>query len=247
MSRRILLVEDEEGLRVTLSALLELDDFEVLEAANGAIALELLESEEVDLVLSDIRMPKLGGVDLLQGIKQLYPRLPVLLMTAFSSDEQTRAAIEAGAYAVLPKPFDVEATVPTLERAMDRPTVLVVDDQLQDMEELVEALERAGLDVHAVAGGRLAIDAVDRGHIDVVVTDIRMPGIDGVEVIRQIHGRHPAVILIAISGFSVPEMLRQVADSGVFVYMRKPLDPLEVMTMIARARSRPLAGEIKSA
>ncbi len=247
MSRRILLVEDEEGVRVTMTALLELDDFEVLEAANGAIALDLLETEEVDLVLSDIRMPKLGGVDLLLGIKQRYPRLPVLLMTAFSSDEQTQLAIEAGAYAVLPKPFDVEATVPTLERAMERPAVLLVDDELQDVEELVEALERAGLDVHTVDGGRSAIEAVGRGHIDVVVTDIRMPGIDGIEVIRQIHEQHPAVILIVISGFSVPEMIRTVADSGVFVFMRKPVEPIEVMTMIARARSRPFARETKSA
>ncbi|HUS67503.1 MAG TPA: response regulator, partial [Kofleriaceae bacterium] len=76
----VLLVDDEEGLRTTLAANLELDGFDVVEAADGIEALAHARRRAFDLVVTDIRMPGMNGVDLFRAIRGLHPRVPVVLM-----------------------------------------------------------------------------------------------------------------------------------------------------------------------
>ena len=78
---RILLVDDEESLRLTTGANLELEGFEIVEAANAEQALELARTQAFDIVLSDIRMPGLSGVDLHERLREIVPDVPVLLMS----------------------------------------------------------------------------------------------------------------------------------------------------------------------
>jgi DNA-binding NtrC family response regulator len=109
---RILVVEDEESLRITLAANLELEGYEVVEAQNGKEAIELLGQQKFDLVLSDIRMPKATGVDVLLYAKQHHPGLPVVLMTAYAMEDQVRKAVSEGVFAVLKKPCGRARTAP---------------------------------------------------------------------------------------------------------------------------------------
>ena len=115
---RILVVEDEESLRITLAANLELEGYEVVEASNGKEAIELLDGGKFDLVLSDIRMPKATGVDVLLHVKEHHPGLPVVLMTAYAMEDQVRTAMSEGVFAVLKKPFDFSAAAAAIVRAL---------------------------------------------------------------------------------------------------------------------------------
>ena len=104
---RVLVVDDDEAVRVTLAANLELDGFEVTEAENGQQALDFLAENEVELVLSDIRMPQMTGVEMAERIRELHPELPVVLMTAYTADTDIEYVIQHGVFTVLGKPFDV--------------------------------------------------------------------------------------------------------------------------------------------
>src|SRR5512140_1747134 len=104
---RVLIVDDESSLLMTLAANLELEGFDVVEASTPQRALELVRSQHFDLVLSDIRMPGMSGVDLFHAIRATHPQMPVILMTAFALEAMVRDAIEHGVYTVLAKPFEI--------------------------------------------------------------------------------------------------------------------------------------------
>lgn len=105
---RILVVEDDPQLREAIVDTLMLKGFEVSEAAHGIEGLNLVRHQQLDLVLSDINMPGMDGLELLQTIKQDYPWLPVILMTAYGDVGQAVKAMQLGANDYLMKPFELK-------------------------------------------------------------------------------------------------------------------------------------------
>jgi len=233
---RILVVEDEESLRITLAANLELEGYEVIEAQNGKEAIELLDQQRFDLVLSDIRMPQATGVDVLLYAKQHHPGLPVVLMTAYTMEDQVRKAMSEGVFAVLKKPFDFAAAAGAVVRALRHPVVLVVDDDAALATTLVESLRSAGVRAEAVASGEAAILTLNSGRVDVCVADLVMPGVSGIDLVRHIQKVTPDVTVIVFSGQNLREMIRRVSAAGVFAYLSKPVDPDELLQTVAKAR-----------
>ncbi len=104
---RVLVVDDEAGMRDFLALLLEGEGFEVATAADGGEALRAFDERPADLVISDIRMPKMGGVALLSELRQRDPSLPVVLVTAYASAESAIQAMKLGAVDYITKPFKV--------------------------------------------------------------------------------------------------------------------------------------------
>jgi DNA-binding NtrC family response regulator len=120
MGQTILIIDDEVNLRKTLAEILAAKDYEILEAGDGADAIELLGKNTPDLIFTDWRMPKLGGEDVLRHIRN-DPRLaavPVIVITAFGSSHNAIEAVRLGAYDFVMKPFDLEEISLTVERAL---------------------------------------------------------------------------------------------------------------------------------
>jgi DNA-binding NtrC family response regulator len=237
VTKKILIVDDEHGLRATLAANLELEGFTVLEADGVAPALDVLEREAVDLVLSDIRMPGQSGVDLLRHVRQLRPGLPVVLMTAFTTEAQLDAAMDEGVFAVLAKPFDVERAISVLTRALRAPIVLVVDDVRSDAIAIASALRRIGLRCEPAQGGAEALEIVQRAEIDVCVTDLPIPDMDGIELVRRLRALDRTIAVIAMCGPDAVGLVRRATTEGVFGCLRAPVPPRELVRAIARARA----------
>jgi two-component system response regulator PilR (NtrC family) len=105
---RILIVDDEPSMRDMLRIVLRRDGFDVLLAANGAEAIAMLEKERVDLLLSDIRMPDVGGVDVLRAAKALNRDIIAFMMTAFASTDSAVEAMRLGAVDYFTKPFNMD-------------------------------------------------------------------------------------------------------------------------------------------
>ena len=105
--RKILIVDDEEIVRYSFRKLFREPGFEISEAANGLDALSAIKKDSPDLVLMDIEMPGLNGLEAIQRIKAMDPQLPVIIMTAFGTSERVIAAMKYGAFEYLEKPFDV--------------------------------------------------------------------------------------------------------------------------------------------
>ncbi|KLV05875.1 Fis family transcriptional regulator [Photobacterium aquae] len=113
---RILVVEDDEGLREALVDTLSLAGYDWLEAESAEQALLLLKSNEVDIVVSDVQMAGLDGLGLLRSIKLSWPKLPVLLMTAYANIEDAVSAMKEGAIDYMAKPFAPEVLLNMVSR-----------------------------------------------------------------------------------------------------------------------------------
>jgi two-component system response regulator PilR (NtrC family) len=116
---RILIVDDEAGMREFLSILLEREGFEVACAKDGQEALDAVRKGHFDLIISDLKMPAVDGVRLLEGVQKLRPETPVILITAHASAESAIEAMKLGAFDYLTKPFRVEEIRPIIARALE--------------------------------------------------------------------------------------------------------------------------------
>jgi len=117
---RILIVDDEEVLRDVLDAVLRREGFDVVSAASGEEALNMLESEDFDLVILDVMLPGISGIDTMRAIRIANPYVPVIIITAFSSIDGAIDAMKQGAFHYIPKPFKNEEVVLTVNKALEQ-------------------------------------------------------------------------------------------------------------------------------
>jgi len=134
MMPRILIVEDDLDLREALVDTLALAGIDYIEAGNGDEAIALLKQQTVDMVISDVNMPGMGGHELLAYLRQEYPVLPVALITAYGQVEKAVDAIRKGAVDYLMKPFEPEQLI-----ALIRAQVSGVPDKSERLEPVAEA------------------------------------------------------------------------------------------------------------
>jgi len=118
---RILVVDDEEAIRGTVSSLLEEEGYEVTAVSSGEEALARFGDDPFPLVITDIRMGGMTGIDLLQGVKRLHPKTETIIMTSYASLETAVLALRSGAYDYILKPFeDLELVTTAVARAVEK-------------------------------------------------------------------------------------------------------------------------------
>ncbi|MCM3744194.1 response regulator [Sporosarcina luteola] len=105
--KSLLIVDDQAGIRLLLNEVFTKEGFEARLAANGAEALQLITEKEPDCVLLDMKMPGIDGVEVLKRLKKDWPRIPVIMMTAYGEVELTEEAIKNGAEKYFTKPFNI--------------------------------------------------------------------------------------------------------------------------------------------
>jgi len=121
---------------------------------------------------------------------------------------------------------------------MRMPSLLIVDDELHVRESLSRWFIEDGYDVHTASGGKEALAALGRRHFDVVITDIKMPGMDGLELQRRIHEVDPEVAIILVTAYASVSTAVQALKEGAYDYLVKPFDPEELSRVVEKACER---------
>ncbi len=127
----VLIADDEKNIRSGLGRALEMDGYHVFLAADGQEALELIEREEVDLVIADLKMPRLSGEELLRRVVQNYPTVPVIILTGHGTIETAVQAMRDGAYDFLTKPVSLDRLSLLARRALSTRELVIQHRQLQ--------------------------------------------------------------------------------------------------------------------
>ncbi|MBT6145636.1 MAG: sigma-54-dependent Fis family transcriptional regulator, partial [Gemmatimonadetes bacterium] len=132
MSERILVVDDEVDLAASCTRLLDSRGYGTGVAASAEEALEILSTEDFQLVLTDLKMPGMGGMELLRKVREASPEIQVLMMTAYSTVEDAVEAMRLGAVDFVPKPFTPDHLLIVIEKALEKRTLRRENQSLKD-------------------------------------------------------------------------------------------------------------------
>ncbi len=108
MKEKILVVDDQFGIRILLNEVLQKEGYDTYQAANGLQALEVLKDHVPDLVLLDMKIPGMDGIEILKRMKVLQPDIKVIIMTAYGELDMIQEAMDLGAITHFAKPFDID-------------------------------------------------------------------------------------------------------------------------------------------
>ncbi len=118
---------------------------------------------------------------------------------------------------------------------MAQSTILVVDDEPAVCKSVKKILERKGHHVDMVQRGKDALDMIEQGQYDVLVVDLKMPGMDGIEVLKGVREKHPEILVVIVTGFATVESAVEAMKLGAFDYIAKPFSPDELTIVVERA------------
>lgn len=251
----LLLVDDEEQFLDVTSTVLSRRGIHVLTAASGLKALEILEREAVDVVVLDIKMPGMDGVEVFDHIKRATPGIPVIILTGHASIDQAFTMSREGVYDYLAKPCNMEslsalvlrAAATRTRRESSPPTeadpperretirVLLVDDEPDLLESLSKILRRRNMEVHCAESGEEALVRLDRTLVDVVVLDVKMPGMGGLEALVRIRAGFPHLPVLLLTGHPTVENALEGIRKGALEYLMKPPDIQALVLSIRQA------------
>lgn len=172
---RILIVDDERMIREVLADFLSLEGFDVETAEDGEQALAELTRKNYDLVLTDLKMPKMGGIQLLEAIRESMPHVVVVIMTGFGTIETAINAMKRGAYDYILKPFKVDEVIFTLRRGYDKQKLAAENLRLKETLSLFKVSEAiaASLSLDQIVGTIIdtALQEVSADFVSVFLDD----------------------------------------------------------------------------
>ena len=247
----ILVVDDERLICDLLRSVLAGHGHEVLMAMNGREGLELFKKHRPRFTLLDLRMPEMNGIEVLKQIRVIDPQAAVLILTAWGSDALEQQARQLGVVDFLSKGLSLDVLVDAMERTLqqtaqaaspaqaaapggapraapvaagDGDFILVVDDEPQIRDLLKRFLTLRGYKVRVASDGQQALTMVEQQAPQLIVLDVYMPGINGVEVLRQLRRRKFTGGVILLTGSQDDKLLQEALDLGSVDVMGKPVD-----------------------
>lgn len=258
---RVLVVDDLASTREALRQMLEAWDYVVELAASGEEALTILQDTRFDVALIDWKMPGIDGVELIKRIRALAPEqaadLPILMMSTTTDKESVQVAAQsAGISTVLSKPltpsslFDglmnllsgdtntalrVQQSIPEMAVFPDV-RVLLVEDNAINQQVAREFLVQAGVEVVVANNGSEALDWLERESFDLVLMDIHMPVMDGLEATRRIRAnpRWQALPVLAMTAAVLQEDREACVAAGMNDCVAKPIVPEKLFAALRR-------------
>jgi DNA-binding NtrC family response regulator len=233
--KRILVVDDDRQMVRTLCDILSLRGWQAVGKFSGEEAVEAVRDEDFGAVLMDIKMTGMNGVEALTAMKKARPSVRVFLMTAYSSSELIRRAVEEGALEVLSKPVPLPLLTARLEAVLSNGLpVLVIDDDGDYLAALASTLEEEGYEALRASSLEEALAVLERQHPVAAVLDLPLDHLEPKDVVLTIKRMSPAVTLILCSG--TPQLLdattTQLPSGLVHATLRKPFPPERLLELL---------------
>ncbi|HEY8193589.1 MAG TPA: HAMP domain-containing protein [Hyphomicrobium sp.] len=261
-SKRLLIVEDDPAERMSIAELLKNDDIEILTAADGAGAMKILESHQIDCVVLDLKLPDMSGFEILERMRGVPSMrdIPVIVFTGreLSNDEDLK--IRQLARTVVVKGVEsperlLDETALFLHRVISElpaekqellsrlhgtddyligRKVLLVDDDARNIFALSSLLERRGMHVLTATTGLEAIEILGSTNVSIVLMDIMMPEMDGYQTMQRIRSseKHQRLPIIALTAKAMKGDREKCLEAGASDYLAKPVDTEQLLSAL---------------
>lgn len=239
---RVLLVDDEEDFLASTAAVLARRGFVVDTAPNGHTALDKIDVVDYDAVVLDVKMPGINGIEVLGHIHDEHPGVTVLLLTGHSSISDAFRSAKLGISRYLSKPIEMGELAGQIRAAVaessgnpppgthkeqtedvtDAIRVTLVDDETDFLESTARLLRRRNINVSTATSGEDALALLAHDPVDIVVLDLRMPGLGGRWALEKIKRDYPRVKVIVLTGHPSVKSAIEAIRLGASEYMEKP-------------------------
>jgi CheY-like chemotaxis protein len=215
--RRYLVVDDNQDFAENVAEILHDRGDEVAIATSGPEALSLARAQRFDAVLTDMRMPLMGGAELVHEIRRLDPGAAAMVITAHVGDDALQAARREGLLAVFQKPVAIGALLAVLGVARRDGLVAIVEDDARLADNLCDALRTRGF-AAVTAMSIVETERLGPIHPFCALVDLRVPGGPDGEALRLLSAKYPGIPVVIITG------LPDVPDVGHVRHFTKPFD-----------------------
>lgn len=226
--RKILITDDNRPFAENLAEILEDAGYEPTVANSGAEALKLAAATRFDALLSDMRMPHMGGAELVHHVRRVDPGLPAIVITAYTYDNDLLRARQEGLLAILSKPVPVPMLIELLEVARRDGLVAIVEDDPKLSDNLSEALRSHGYGT-VTASSVIETELLGAVSLCMGLVDMRLPGGPDGEAMRKLASRFPGLPLLVITGHE--QVTPPIDPAG---YFRKPFDTTSLIGAMER-------------
>ncbi|MBF0544521.1 MAG: response regulator [Candidatus Riflebacteria bacterium] len=247
MNKTVLIVDDDRIIRIQLERELKRCFSRVLTSSNAEDALTTFSKERIDLLLLDVQLPDIDGLDLLSQVKVINPNCEVIVISSSGSDVAVRALVR-GAIDYLEKPIDMENLSASIGRAQEKIAtregipyqhiIMIIDDDKDIVARLSELLKKEGYQTFEAYSGDKGLELLAKQKVDVVITDVHMENMDGIEFLRQAKKFYQDVEVIMTTGQADTDFAVKSLREGAIDYLRKPLDIDELLAAIEKAIER---------
>ena len=231
-SLSILIVDDHPGMRMTLKDILETEDYSVEVVPSGKEAIDRCEQKNFDVILMDVRMPDLNGVEAYRQIKNFAEGTRVIMMSAYSMEDLKKTAIQEGAIAFLQKPLDIEKVLKIIHNAELPPVLLVMDDE-GEREKLASALNSHQYRTYNSSSPEEALELARQIRFNLIMIDTKLHNMTGLELYLALKQITPTSVTIMLAETD-ENFLRQAQEAvrnNAYTFLKKPLD-LDKLLMI---------------
>ena len=239
----VLIVDDDRRMAKTLKDILKVKGYEAEVAHSGPEALEKVEKGHFNCLLSDIKMPELNGVELYRAIKERYADLPVVLMTAYSHDKLVNEGLKEGAIAVLTKPLDIDALLSFFSVLRKERSLVIVDDDPNFCKTLGDILKERDFTVSQVTDPKNVMEPPLKRDSQVVLLDMKLNGMDGLEVLKEIREHHPHLPVILVTGYrdEMAQSIKAALKISAYTCLYKPFKIEELLQILTEIHHQELA------
>ena len=245
--RRILIVDDSAVFRMSMKKILASMNAEIILAQDGQEGLDLALQEKFDIVVSDIDMPKINGIELCRTLKKSDSTqgTPVVMVSTFDSESDVDKGFQAGASAYLSK-YDIQdRLLETVESVLSKSKfksnrlVMVVDDSKVVLKIVEKGLAEAGFRVIIAENGKKALNLLETIQPDLILTDIEMPDINGFEFCGTVHMNPElsTVPIVAMSSKTDRGYMKRMLQNGASAFLCKPFNIDELVILVEKMLS----------
>ncbi len=245
---KVLVVDDNEEFCQNVKDILELNDHAVATAHDGLKALELVKQNGFDLVLMDVKMPVMDGVETFKKIKEIAPKTPVIMVTAYAVEDLIREALQEGAFGSLRKPLDFDGLFELMEQAVpDGALILVVDDDKNLCSNMHDILSDKGYRVSVAYDGDMAIQKARENNFDIVLIDMKLPPVNGLETYLSIKEIRPNVVAIVITGYpkDTHDLVEQALQGSAYTCLEKPIEMEKLVSLLEKIEEEKAKGVLQ--
>jgi len=228
MKGNVLLVDDNLDFLDSTKDVLEDQGYQVETATNGEDALNQANNNPFDVILMDIKMPRMNGVESFIKMKEKNPQVKVILFTAYSLETLIQLARREGVCEVLNKPLEMVKLFHTIEKvkkSREGGCILIADDDRALCDSLYDVLGQKGYEVAVTNNGQKAVSKAKDKPFDILLLDMKFPRSNGLEVYRRIKALQPNLVTIIMTGYAeeMREIIDQTLSENAHTCLAKPL------------------------